>query len=178
MLVRRSIEIWIAGGLLALAVRGLPWRRMLDAIGATRSIALVSLAVLISLAQFATVWHNPYPFSRWDLYAQRVRATSFIEVTMVADGVEVGPLPLTQVAPPREPRTVLARINALVIESLGGSDEARRTLDATLEHFAGRVSGPAPDAIVIRRCVVREPTAEIPVRCEVELTTDLTRVED
>jgi hypothetical protein len=172
-ILQRGLEVWIAAGLLAWAVRDLPWRRAARAVGPVRSLVLIGLAAAIGIGQFAHLTGDPYPVTRWAMYSVPVSQFTYLESTRWVGDSDAGPLLLRRLAPTIEPLAIQSRLGGLLRASEGGDAGAEATLVEAVRVLAARTGEPRPDRVVLSWCVVREPTRDRPETCEVALAIDL-----
>jgi hypothetical protein len=165
-------ELWLLGGLVAVALRSTTISARLRACGPVRTGALAVLGVLLLLGQHAR-GVDLWPFTRWDMYSQPFTGQVFVEINGVVDGNRVGALPLDQVLPMAAPRTFLGPLFELTQRATRGDLAASEALDATLTLLGERAGWEPGTQIEVRRCLVRQPTETNPARCEVVHVVEL-----
>ena len=162
------IELLIVALVLAVALAGVPWRRVASALGAVRVVLVLGVAALVTMGQFSPRPGEPYPATRWSMYTRPVTSLTFAEVRLLRGVDDLGPIPVPGAT---EPRPFLGRLLGLATEAADGADGSAAILDASLRELVADLD-PPPDRIVVRRCTVEAPTVETPRHC-VELWTTL-----
>ncbi|HLU53711.1 MAG TPA: hypothetical protein VK011_08990 [Acidimicrobiia bacterium] len=167
----RMAELWLVGGLVAVAWRDMPLADMAAGIGRMRLGAVIFLLAATTAGQFVGPGSSAYPFVHWDMYTAGASQVSYGEVWLVDEAEERRRLLLAGSDVTTEPRALSGRLLQEAEAAAAGDDTAIRVLRESIRVLADG-AGSAGRAEVLR-CVVDEPTAAQPSRCDVVATVAL-----
>jgi hypothetical protein len=148
-------ETWLLVGITVWALARLPVRQAAKVIGPWRT-ALIGLAGVLMITGQQVRNVELWPFTSWEMYTEPIAAQAYAEVELFHDGESQGPLPFDEVLPMASPRPFLGPLLPIADRAADGDDEALDLLERTLDPLAARVGD--ADTVVIRRCLVRDPT--------------------
>ena len=161
----------VVGGLVAVAWRDMPLADMAAGIGRMRLGAVIFLLAATTAGQFVGPGSSAYPFVHWDMYTAGASQVSYGEVWLVDEAEERRRLLLAGSDVTTEPRALSGRLLQEAEAAAAGDDTAIRVLRESIRVLADG-AGSAGRAEVLR-CVVDEPTAAQPSRCDVVATVAL-----
>ncbi|MFA9428629.1 hypothetical protein [Egicoccus sp. AB-alg2] len=148
---RWLVEVWLVTGLVALVVRRL---RPFDLWNRTQKVVFTGLAVGVLVAQLSPISLPIYPFSDWAMYTEPAAEVPYPAFVMLADGAEVGHLPIADLVPNVLGREIMDRFGELSVRAEEGDTGAEQAITKLLHRLLDAHGDPDVDAVEARSCLV------------------------
>jgi hypothetical protein len=164
--------LWLLIGVLGWAARALPLRQTVRTLGPVRAGAAGGVVGLLLLAHHVPAT-DLEPFTPWVMYTTPVAAVVYYELTAVADAEPLEALPIDRAVERSTARPVHSRFGVWAERAADGDLQALAQLTEAVEAVL-RVGGrDEADSVRVGRCVVEDPQADAPARCEPLITLDV-----
>lgn len=178
-LVRLGVEAWTVAGLVVWVGYRSGILGMIREASRFR-ITLVGLVIAcLFYAQYGpSVARDTYPFVGWSMYTAATTSSTHVDFRMMADGQEIGPLPITEFAPTHSPRTFLSNLGHRARGAADGNSSDIHVIEQMTERIVNHQRLRAPqetsvDAVRIDECIVRSPNSPEPIECRELITVTL-----
>ena len=169
----RVVEIWLVAGITLWALPPRFVLRLLRGLHPARLMLLLAVAAMVLVGQFGYRSLDLYPFVEWGMYSSLTDRLVYSEYLLVRDGQVGEQLSINELVP-TSMRGFMGRVDDHIEAAAEGDPDARALVAETFTSLVARLDEPEVDAVLVRRCVVEEPSIEQPVTCEPVISVPVT----